>query len=35
MGLSHFFYRHENLLLWLQVEKGKAAAGLEDLQAHF
>jgi hypothetical protein len=35
MGLSHFFYRHENLLLWLQVEKDKAAAGLEDLLAHF
>jgi hypothetical protein len=35
MGISHFFYRHKNLLLWLQVEKGKAAAGFEDLQAHF
>jgi hypothetical protein len=35
MGFSHFFYRHENLLLWLQAEKGKASAALEDLRAHF
>lgn len=35
MGIPHFFYRHKNLLLWLQAEKGKAAAGFEDLQAHF
>jgi len=31
MGLKHYFYRVENILIWFQVEPDKAAATFHDL----
>jgi len=31
MGLKHYFYRVENILIWFQVESDKAAATFHDL----
>ncbi len=34
MGLKHYFYRMNNMLIWWQVESDKAKATFNDLQ-HF
>jgi hypothetical protein len=31
MGLKHYFYRTDNILIWWQVELDKAEATLNDL----
>jgi len=33
MGLKHFFYRADNILIWWQVESDRAVATLNDLLA--